>query len=117
MSIFGNLFGKKPVANEQAVIVKLDGVGLPDSVYEECDLATIEDRLIAVIKEKKLGKFDGNEVGEKYTTLYMYAPDAEKLFAGVEAVLRDYPLCQGAEVTIRWGKPGAPERKITIKNA
>ena len=52
MSIFGSLFGKQPAANDQAVLVKLDGVGLPDHVYEECDLATIEDRLIAVIEEK-----------------------------------------------------------------
>jgi len=117
MSIFGSLFGKQPAANDQAVLVKLDGVGLPDHVYEECDLATIEDRLIAVIEEKKLGEFDGNEVGERDTTFYMYRSNAEKLFAGIEAVLRDYPLCAGAEVTIRRGKPGAPERKVVLKNA
>jgi len=117
MSIFGRLFGKKPTANDQAVLVKLDGAGLPDLVYEKCDLATIEDRLIAAIEEKQLGEFDGNEIGEESTMLYMYGPDAEKLFAGIEAVLRAYPLCEGAEVTIRRGKPGAPERKLTLKNA
>lgn len=115
MGIFNSLFKKQPAANEQAVIVKLDGVGLPDSVYEECDLSTLEDQLIAIIEQKRLGEFDGNETGENNTTLYMYAPDAEKLFAGIEAILTSYPLCQGAEVTIRRGKPGAPERKITLK--
>ena len=121
MSIFGRLFGKKDSGEtpqsrkfDQAVIVYLDGTRLPDKVYEECDTSTIEDRLIAVIERDGLGEFDGNETGPTETALFMYGPDAERLFAGIERTLRDYPLCQGARVVIRRGGPGAEEREVRL---
>lgn len=119
MSIFGNLFGKKAahsaqIPPEQAVIVYLDGTDLPAEVYQNCDLATIEDRLTEVIERDGLGEFDGNEVGPTEAILFMYGPDAERLFSGVEQTLRDYPLCKGARVLIRRGKPGAEQREIIL---
>ena len=51
------------------------------------------------------------EIGPAETTLFMYGPDAERLFAGVEQTLRNYPLCQGARVVIRRGGPGSEERE------
>jgi len=119
MDFFKNLFGKKQSPqnskpSEQAVLVYLDGSGLPDEVYEKCDLATIEDRLIEVIEQKKLGEFDGNEIGPNETTLFMYGPDAEKLFAGIESTLRNYPLCNGARVVVRHGGPGSSEKEIKL---
>lgn len=121
MGIFGRLFGKKdrgkspqPSKPQQAVLVHLDGTGLSDSVYQECDTATIEDRLIEVIERGGLGEFDGSETGPTETTLFMYGPDAERLFAGIEQTLRAYPLCQGARVVIRRGGPGAGEREIQL---
>lgn len=99
---------------QQAVLVHLDGVGLPDHVYKECDLATLEDRLVEAIASGRIGEFDGNEVGERETTLFMYGPDAERLFAGIEAILRDYPLCRGARVEIRRGGPGAEHRELLL---
>jgi len=121
MSIFGRLFGKKdggetpqPREPQQAVLVHLDGTSLPDSVYQECDTATIEDRLIEVIERDGLGEFDGNETGPTETTLFMYGPDAGRLFVGIEQTLRAYPLCQGARVVIRRGGPGAEEREVRL---
>ena len=35
--------------SEQAVLVYLDGVGVPSEAYEQHDLATLEDQLIAVL--------------------------------------------------------------------
>ena len=123
MSILKRLFGKRssaeksvvqPEEPQQAVLVHLDGTGLPDHIYQECDLATIEDQLIEVIARNKLGEFDGNEVGPSETTLFMYGPDAERLFAGIEPILRGYPLCQGARVEIRHGGPGAQTREVRL---
>jgi len=120
LSIFGRIFGKKPSdevqseSPQQAVLVHLDGVNLPDHVYQECDLATIEDRLVEVIERDVLGEFDGNEIGPAETTLFMYGPDAERLFAGIEQTLRGYPLCQGARVEIRRGGPGAQQREVRL---
>jgi hypothetical protein len=121
MSIFGRLFGKKdggetpqPRKPEQAVIVYLDGTSLPDSVYQECDTSTLEDRLIEVIERDGLGEVDGTETGPTETALFMYGPDAERLFAGVERTLRDYPLCQGARVVIRRGGPESQQREVRL---
>jgi hypothetical protein len=121
MSIFRRLFGKKddseaPQSHEsqQAVLVYLNGTSLPDKVYQEYDLLTIEDRLIEVIEREGLGEFDGNEIGPTETTLFIYGPDAELLFSGIEQTLRDYPLCQGAHVVIRRGGPGSEERVVRL---
>lgn len=118
MNIFGRLFGKKdgapPRKVEQAVIVYLDGTGLPDSVYQECDTSTLEDRLIEVVERDGLGEVDGTETGPTETALFMYGPDAERLFAGVERTLRDYPLCHGARVVIRRGGPDSEQREVRL---
>jgi hypothetical protein len=44
----------------------------------------------------------------------MHGPDAEKLFAAIEPVLRGYPLCQHARVVIRRGGPEAPSREVRL---
>jgi hypothetical protein len=118
MSIFSKLFGTKPqpvsLQSEQAVLVYLDGQSLPTEVYEQNDLATLEDQLIEVIDSSVLGEFDGNEIGSGEVVLYMYGPSAEALFEGIEPVLRAYPLCKNARVIVRQGGPGAPEREIRL---
>lgn len=118
MSIFSKLFGspkkEEPAAPEQAVIIHLRGSSLPDEVYEKYDVSTLEDQLQEVIQSKKLGEYDGNEFGPEETVLYMYGPDAERLFAGIEPVLRAYPLCKEGVAIIRSGPPGAPERKVSL---
>lgn len=120
MSILQRLFGKTraaPVpsgASTNAVLVYLDGQGLPDLVYRDNDLSTLEDQLREVIQAGELGEFDGNEFGPAETTLYMYGPDAERLFAGIESTLRAYPLCQNARVVLRSGGPGANQRELRL---
>ena len=119
MSILQRLFGKRRPqepsrAPTQAVLVHLDGQGLPDDVYRDNDLATIEDQLREAIEVGALGEFDGNEVGPTVTTLYMYGPDAERLFAGIESTLRAYPLCKNARVVVRCGGPGADQREVRL---
>ena len=118
MGIFSSLFGRRgnngANENQQAVLVYLDGQHLPKDVYETCDTSTIEDQLIEVIESQSLGDFDGNEFGPTETILFMYGPDAERLFAGIEPTLRAYPLCQNARVVIRKGGEGAQEREVRL---
>ena len=109
LGILGNPPRPGTPADEQAVLVHLDGTGLPDEIYATNDLATLEDRLTEIIEDQGLGQFDGNEIGPTGATLFMYGPDAESLFQAIESVLRDYPLCKNARVAIRKGPPGAPQ--------
>jgi hypothetical protein len=120
MSFFKRLFGKTPPvpklepSENQAVMVYLKATGLPERVYRERDLSTIEDRLTEVIQRDGLGEFDGNEVGGGEATLFMYGPSAERLYAGIEPTLRADPLCKGARVVIRLGGPGTTQRIVQL---
>jgi len=96
--------GARPVKQgDGAVLVELDGMHLPEAVYRECDVATLENRIEEVLEASGEGELDGHETGPKNTTVFLYGADAEGLFRAVEPVLRDYPLCRGARVTIRQG--------------
>jgi len=122
MSFFNRLLGREPRAGnnpgapppEQAVLIYLKSSGLPDEVYEKYDVATLEDRLRAVIEQDQLGEFDGDEIRETETVLFMYGPNAERLFAGIGPTLRSYPLCQEARVVIRPGPPGTASRELQL---
>lgn len=41
-----------------------------------------------VIKSSTVGEYDGHETGKSKVTLYMYGPDAKKLFKVVEPVFK-----------------------------
>jgi hypothetical protein len=117
MSFLSRMLSRRPgsaTGMGQAVLVHLDGEGLPDQVYEDHDVSTLEAQLERAVQDGALGEVDGHESGPGETTVYLYGPDAEKLFAGVEAVLRRNPLCQGARVVIRRGAPGAEARVVVL---
>ena len=93
------------------LLIELDGIHLPESVYRDCDIATLENRLEEVLETGKRGELDGHETGPENTTLFLYGADPEALFRAVEPVLQNYPLCRGARVTIRQGDQ---ERRIVL---
>jgi len=102
----------KLVAGEAGEVrIELDGIHLAPEVYRDCDLATFENRLEEVLERGDYGELDGHETGPETTTVFLYGADAKALFGAVEPVLRDYPLCQGARVTIR---QDGRERQIVI---
>ncbi|PHV12249.1 hypothetical protein [Chitinimonas sp. BJB300] len=103
------------MANDQAVFIYLDGINLPEEIYEKFDVATLEEQLVKAIKTQGLGEFDGNEFGTTEVMLTLYGPSAEKLYAGIESIIARYPLCKGARVILRSGGPGSPERELRVR--
>ena len=83
-------------------------------------LEALEDELIAAIEAAHVGDFDGNDVAAdgSEATLYMYGPDADKLFEAVRTVLERNNLTQGALATKRYGsaRNGAPEARVIVGN-
>jgi hypothetical protein len=116
MSLLSRIFGQTPAqpVQDQAVLIYLDGQGLPDEVYADCDLMTLEGKLEDALGSGKLGVVDGNEVGPSEVTIFLYGADAEAMVRGVEPVLREYPLCKGARVVVRRGAPGADQREFLV---
>jgi hypothetical protein len=98
--------------NEEALLISLDGQGLDDTVYQACDLSTLEDLLIDQIERDGIGRIDGHEIGPAQTMIYLYGSDAEELFSRVQPILATYPLCQNSRVIIRHGGPGSRQREV-----
>lgn len=99
---------------EHAVIVYFDNHGSTDlsRLYET------EDQLERAIEAANAGEFDGNEINVQGTngTLYMYGPDADKLFAAIKPVLTKVDWLRGAKVKLRYGPPedGVEEKIIRL---
>jgi hypothetical protein len=113
MGFLSRLFGRRrpeqerPPASpssEHAVLVHLrlsdDQFGASaqrDSIHE---LAT---ELEHQIERARAGEFDGDEFGDGECTLFMYGPDADRLFAVIEEPLRASVLARGGFVIKRYG--------------
>ena len=91
-----------PPAPEHAVIVEFN--------YGSTDLKPLfqlEGRLESAINRARAGEFDGNDIAADGSdgTLFMYGPNADRLFAAVQPVLEATDFMQGARVTLRYGPP------------
>jgi hypothetical protein len=98
---------------DHAVIVRFE--------YGQTDLSPLyelEDKLIAAIESAGVGELDGNEVAIDGSDgkLYMYGPDADRLFEAVRPVLASATCIRNAVATIRYGPPedGVKEREVAI---
>ncbi len=93
--------------SEHAVLIKLrlsgEGFGTPQ---EREAIHALSGRLEQAISAAESGEFDGDEFGGGVCTLYLYGPDADRLLASVDAILRSSPLARGARVTKRYGDAG-----------
>jgi len=118
MGILARLFGAKSeiVAKplEHAVIVTFTYGGSTDLD----PLFALEKQLESSIAAARAGEYDGNEVAVDGSdgTLYMYGPDADKLFAAVRPALEACSFMRGAVVKLRYGPPadGVPEREVRL---
>jgi hypothetical protein len=81
-------------------------------------LFALEDKLESAISKADVGEYDGNEIAADGSDgfLYMYGPDADRLFSVVKPILDDTPFMRGAKVTLRYGSPkdGVKEKIIVI---
>lgn len=93
---------------DHAILVHI--TSLPD----DAGLDSIEDPLIEAIENAGVGEFDGNEIGPEEAVLYMYGPDGDALWAIIEPILRAAPLGEGSYATVRYGEPGAEERRVEL---
>jgi hypothetical protein len=118
MGILARLFGAKSAIgakpSEHAVIVTFGYGGSTDLD----PLFSLEKQLESNIAAARAGEYDGNEVAVDGSdgTLYMYGPDADKLFAAVRPTLEACSFMRGAVVKLRYGPPadGVSEREVRL---
>lgn len=94
---------------EHAVLVHLASPAVGDIALDE-----IEEPLIEAIDNAGAGEFDGHEIGPDGPTLYLYGPDADRLFTAAEPILRSTSLPPGSHAIVRYGDPGAEERRVDL---
>ena len=118
MGILARLFGTKTETSakpvEHAVIVAFAYIGSTDLE----PLFALERQLESDIAAATAGEYDGNEIAVDGSdgTLYMYGPDADKLFAAIRPTLEACSFMKGARVKLRYGPPadGVPEREVQL---
>ena len=119
MGLFSKWFGKpdpapaRSAASEHAVIVYLrlsdNGFG---TEAERDAIHALTDRLAAAISAQHAGEFDGDEFGAGACGLYMSGPNADRLFAAVEPLLRADRLAAGGYAIKRYGPASDPNALV-----
>jgi hypothetical protein len=87
--------------------------------YGSTDLArlfVLEEQLERAIAAAGAGEFDGNEVAADGSDgyLYMYGPNADRLFAAVRPTLERTEFMRGARVKLRYGLPQDGVKEVEI---
>jgi hypothetical protein len=100
LSVGANYGGANGSVNEQAVIVNFDYGSSDWKPFFE-----FEKSLEQAISKSGTGEYDGNQlaVDGGDGSMYMYGPDADKLFAAVKPVLLSTHLLKNVRVTLRYG--------------
>lgn len=89
---------------EQAVIAHLSLKDDPFGSEREREIIIeLAEMLHRAIDEQGVGEFDGEEFGGGRCVLYMYGPDADRLFGVVEPILKSVPLSHGGFAIKRYG--------------
>lgn len=101
-----------PAGQEQALLIRLDGGALPGAAHIVDEVAALEDELDAALGG--IGELDGHDIGMGEAIIYLYGNDAEAMFRAVESILRAHTLAVGATAILRFGPPGAAERRYAI---
>lgn len=116
MSILSKLLGQTRKSEltrpgEHAVIVNF-GYGRTDPG----PVFALSDLLEQAICSSSVGEFDGNELAADGSdgSLYMYGPDADRLFAVVRPILESTSFMRGARVKLRYGPAGSGAREHVL---
>lgn len=106
-----------PFGSKECVAIFLDGVSLPAGVYENEDVNVVIAHLNDALGS--LGCFRSYWHGPEETALFYYGANAEDMKDAMMPVLIAEPLCQNAEVIVRYGRHprGSASFKMPLKNA
>ena len=102
-----------PVGSRQGLAIYLDGVNLPDEVYQDFDIDAFADQILAATSPID-GSINGSWMGPEETAIYVYGPDAEELLKRLEPLLRDSPICRNARIVVRHGNPNLLPRTVRM---
>jgi hypothetical protein len=103
-----------PFGNRETISIYLDGVGLPDEVYENADFDQIVSEISEAVNSRGAGEYRGFSQGETETALYIFAPSADSTYAALQSVIAKHPLFRNARVVLKYMDPQKPEKEFKI---
>jgi hypothetical protein len=83
--------------------LKEDPFGSP--AERDCIYA-LEDNIADAVEDAHAGEFDGDMFGEGECVLYMYGPDADRLFSAVVPLLKSCPFADGGHAVKQYEETG-----------
>jgi hypothetical protein len=98
---------------EQALLLRLR---LPESQAgdETPTIIALEEAIENALRESRAGEFEGHDLRDGVWTLYLYGPDARRMFESVAGVVRGAPLDSSSHAIVRFGERGAREERIPL---
>ncbi len=105
--------GADPQQHCVLVSFKLRSPGFGDHAERDA-IHRFTAELAAAIAGSAVGEFDGDEFGEGECTLFMYGPDADRLFAVVQPLLISWKPLKGGSAIKRYGPPGSSEQRVNF---
>ena len=103
-----------PFGVTERVTIWLDGITLPDDVYERFSTDDLADQIEAAMAFDATAEIRGSWRGPRETSIYIHGADAERLFHAIEPVLLANPACQNARIIVRDGNPSLNPREIRL---
>ena len=88
----------------ECLAIFLDGVGLPDAVYQSSDINEFAGQINEILESEVAGEIRGSWVGPEETAIFIHGPNAQTIFDVLRPLLDSYPLAQNARLVIRHGK-------------
>lgn len=85
-----------PIGTYEGLAVYLNGTGLPDNVYEECDSNVIYDEFNRLLYNA--GAVKSHWQGPTETALYLYGLSFNQMYELIKDFLKTYPMCKKCRV-------------------
>lgn len=94
-----------PFGVQEGVAIYLDGVSLPNEVYERTNIQEFVERVANAVASVG-GEWRGSWNGPAETALYQFGPSADAMLDALVPVFDSFAICQNARVVIRQGADG-----------
>ncbi len=99
--------GERNVPRATSMHSLLVEIALSDDQFgssrEREEIHALSHRLDRALRMQGAGEVDGDEFGAGTCRLFMYGPDADRLFQAVEGELRGASLVRGARIVKQYG--------------
>ena len=100
-------------SQEQALLLRLR---LPEGRAgdETPTIVALEESIENALRRQGAGEFDGHDLRDGVWTLYLYGPDARRIFESVAEVVRGARLDSSSHAIMRFGERGAREERVHL---